>query len=61
MKKVLAIFVSLLFLASLSVAAVGCSKKEEPAPAPAIEEPAEPAAEAPAAPAAEAPAPAPAE
>ena len=67
MKKVLAIFVSVLFLASLSLAAVGCSKKEEPvAPAPAVEAPATPAApaaapaETPAAPAAEAPAPAPA-
>ncbi len=62
MKKVLAIFVSVLFLASLSLAAVGCSKKEEPAPAPAVETPAAPAAPAaeapaaPAAPAAEAPA-----
>jgi len=66
MKKVLAIFVSVLFLASLSLAAVGCSKQEEPAPAPAVEAPAAPAAEAPAAPAAPAaeapaaPAPAPA-
>lgn len=65
MKKVLAIFVSMLLLASLSIAAVGCSK-EEPAPAPAVEAPAAPAAPAaapeaaPAAPAApEAPAPAP--
>ena len=44
MKKVMAIFVSVLFLASLSLAAVGCSKKEEPAPAPAVEAPAAPAA-----------------
>ena len=60
MKKVMAIFVSVLFLASLSLAAVGCSKKEEPAPAPAVEAPAAPAAPAaaPAAPAAPAPAPA---
>ena len=30
MKKVLAIFVSVLLLASLSIAAVGCKKAEEP-------------------------------
>ncbi|MEN6359076.1 MAG: hypothetical protein ABFD59_03290, partial [Smithella sp.] len=68
MKKVLAIFVSVLLLASLSIAAVGCKKAEE-AKAPAVEAPAAPAAPAaapaetpaaPAAPAAEAPAPAPA-
>ena len=57
MKKVLAIFISMLLLASLSIAAVGCKKAEEPA-APAVEAPAapeEPAAtdEAPAAPEAE--------
>ena len=66
MKKVLAIFVSVLFLASLSLAAVGCSKEEpKQEAAPAVEAPAAPAAPAaapaaPAAPAAEAPAPAPA-
>ena len=67
MKKVLAIFVSVLFLASLSLAAVGCSKEEpKQEAAPAVEAPATPAepavapAETPAAPAAEAPAPAPA-
>ena len=58
MKKVLAIFVSVLLLASLSIAAVGCKKAEEPA-APKVEAPAAPEA-APAAPAAPAPAPAPA-
>lgn len=66
MKKVLAIFVSVLFLASLSLAAVGCSKEEpKQEAAPAVAAPAAPAAPAetpaaPAAPAAEAPAPAPA-
>ena len=69
MKKVLAIFVSVLFLASLSLTAVGCSKEEPKQAAPAVEAPAPAAAPAaapaetpaaPAAPAAEAPAPAPA-
>mgnify|MGYP007001785334 CR=1 FL=1 len=43
MKKILAIFVSMLLLASLSIAAVGCKKAEEPAVT-AVEEPAAPAA-----------------
>ncbi|HOE79150.1 MAG TPA: hypothetical protein PLB14_07790 [Smithellaceae bacterium] len=57
MKKILAIFVSMLLLASLSIAAVGCKKAEEPAVT-AVEEPAAPEApaaadQAPAAPEAE--------
>lgn len=43
MKKVLAIFLSMLLLASLSIAAVGCKKAEEPAVT-AVEEPAAPEA-----------------
>ena len=62
MKKIFAIFVAMLFVASLTFAVVGC-KKEEPAPAeapkveapvapaPAANAPAESAAPAPAAPA----------
>ena len=33
MKKIFAIFVAMLFVASLSFAVVGCKKAEEPAPA----------------------------
>jgi len=55
MKKVFAIFVTVLFVASLSFSVVGCKKAEEPAPAPAVEAP----APAPAPEAAPAPAPAP--
>ena len=33
MKKIFAIFISMLFVASLSLAVVGCKKAEEPAPA----------------------------
>jgi hypothetical protein len=70
MKKVLAILVSVLFFASLSIAVLGCKKEEQkPAEAPKVEAPAAtpaaPAASAPeaapaatAAPAAPAPAPA---
>jgi hypothetical protein len=60
MKKILAIFVAILFVASFSI--VGCKKAEEPAPAdaPQVEAPA-PAPDAAPAPAPEAaPAPAPA-
>ncbi|MEQ8203144.1 MAG: hypothetical protein ABRQ31_05120, partial [Smithellaceae bacterium] len=60
MKKIFAIFVSVLFVASLSIAVVGCKKAEEPKPAetPKVEAPAAvPAPAATAAPAAtEAPA-----
>ena len=58
MKKVLAIFVSVLLLASLSIAAVGCKQapKEEATTVEAPAAPAAPEAAAPAAPAAEAPA-----
>ena len=35
MKKIFAMIISILFLATISFAVVGCSKKEEPAPAPA--------------------------
>ena len=71
MKKIFAIFVSVLFFASLSLAIVGCGKEEKKAEAPKVEAPAAtpapaatampaaPAATAmPAAPAAPAPAPA---
>lgn len=52
MKKIFAIFVSVLFFASLSIAVVGCKKEEQkPAEAPKVEAPA--ATPAPAAPAAE--------
>jgi len=47
MKKVFAIFVAMLFVASLSLSVVGCKKAEEPAPAPTVEAPA-PTVEAPA-------------
>jgi hypothetical protein len=58
MKKIFAIFVSMLFVASLSLSVVGCKKAEETAPAPKVEAPA-PAATAVPAPAATAvPAPA---
>ena len=66
MKKIFAIFVAMLFVASLSFAVVGCKKAEEPAPAeaPKVEAPVAqpaPAATAVPAPAATAvPAPAPA-
>jgi len=45
MKKIFAIFVAMLFVASLSFAVVGCKKAEEPAPAeaPAVEVPVAPA------------------
>ena len=65
MKKIFAIFVAMLFVASLSFAVVGCKKAEEPAPAeaPKVEAPVAPApadnaAPAPAPEAAPAPAPA---
>ena len=51
MKKIFAIFVAMLFVASLSIAVVGCKKAEETAPAPTVEAPA-PAATAVPAPAA---------
>jgi hypothetical protein len=54
MKKVFAVIFSLLFVAALSFAVVGCKKAEEQKPA----ETAAPAAPAPAAPAPAAPAPA---
>ncbi|KQC09615.1 MAG: hypothetical protein APR62_13905 [Smithella sp. SDB] len=47
MKKIFAIFVAMLFVASLSISVVGCKKAEEPAPAPAVEAPAPEAAPAP--------------
>ncbi len=50
MKKVIAIFVTMIFVASLSIAVLGCSKKEEAAAPAATDAPAVPAA--PAAPAA---------
>lgn len=41
MKKIFAIFVSVLFFASLSIAVVGCKKEEQkPAEAPKVEAPA---------------------
>ena len=45
MKKIFAIFVAMLFVASLSFAVVGCKKAEEPAPAeaPKVEAPVAPA------------------
>ncbi|MGB5216761.1 MAG: hypothetical protein WBN66_00545 [Smithella sp.] len=55
MKKIFAIFVAMVFVASLSLSVVGCKKAEEPAPVPAVEQP----APAPAPEAAPAPAPAP--
>jgi hypothetical protein len=55
MKKIFAIFVAMMLVASLSLSVVGCKKAEEPAPAPAVEQP----APAPAPEAAPAPAPAP--
>ena len=61
MKKIFAIFVAMLFVASLSLAVVGCKKAEETAPAPAATAAPAPAPEAAPAPAATAvPAPAPA-
>ena len=54
MKKVFAIFVAMLFVASLSLSVVGCKKAEEPAPAPTVEAPAPDAVNAPVAPAPEA-------
>mgnify|MGYP006902030180 FL=1 len=59
MKKIFAILVAMLFVASLSLAVVGCKKAEETAPAeaPAVEAPAPEAAPAPAPEAAPAPAP----
>jgi hypothetical protein len=59
MKKIFAIFVAMLLVASLSISIVGCKKAEEPAPTPAVEAPAPAPAPAPDA-AAPAPAPAPA-
>jgi len=54
MKKVLAIFVSMIFLASLSIAVLGCKEAPKQDAAPKVEAPAAPAAPAaaPAAPAA---------
>ncbi len=45
MKKILSICVAMLFVASLSITAVGCKKVEEPAPAeaPKVEAPVAPA------------------
>jgi len=45
MKKIIAIFVAMLFVASLSFAVVGCKKAEEPVPteAPKVEAPVAPA------------------
>lgn len=45
MKKIFAIFVAMLFVASLTFAVVGCKKAEEPAPAeaPKVEAPVAPA------------------
>lgn len=59
MKKIFAIFVAMLFVASLSLAVVGCKKAEEPAPAeaPKVEAPVAPAPAPEAAPAPAAPAP----
>lgn len=59
MKKIFAIFVAMLFVASLSLAVVGCKKAEETAPAPeATTAPAPEAAPAPAPVATAVPAPA---
>lgn len=44
MKKVLAIFVSVLMFASLSIGVMGCSKEAPEQEAPAVETPAAPAA-----------------
>ena len=45
MKKIFAIFVAMLFVASLSLAVVGCKKEEKAAEAPKVEAPvAQPAA-----------------
>jgi hypothetical protein len=64
MKKIFAIFVAMLFVASLSLAVTGCKKAEETVPAPKVEAPvAQPAPAATAVPApapVTAPAPAPA-
>ena len=62
MKKIFAIFVAMIFVASSSFAVVGCKKAEEPAPAeaPQVEAPVAPAPADTAVPASEA-APAPAE
>ncbi|MGD0279324.1 MAG: hypothetical protein ABSC11_08450 [Smithella sp.] len=56
MKKLFAIFVAMLLVASLSFAVVGCKKAEEPAPAPQVAMPAATAVPAPAATAVPAPA-----
>jgi len=40
MKKIFAMFVAMLFVASLSLSVVGCKKAEEPAPAPTVAAPA---------------------
>lgn len=59
MKKIFAIFVAMLFVASLSLAVVGCKKEEKAAEAPKVEAPVAPAAAGTAVPAPEAtPAPA---
>ena len=57
MKKIFAIFIAMLFVASLSLAVVGCKKAEEPAPAeaPKVEAPVAPAPAPEAAPAPAAP------
>jgi hypothetical protein len=60
MKKIFAIFISMLFVASLSLAVVGCKKAEEPAPAEAPKVEAPVAQPAPVGTAVPAPAPAPA-
>lgn len=63
MKKIFAIFVAMIFVASLTFAVVGCKKAEEPAPAeaPKVEAPvAQPAPAEPATPAAGTAVPAPA-
>ena len=60
MKKIFAIFISMLFVASLSLAVVGCKKAEEQAPAeaPKVEAPVAQPAPAPVGTAVPAPAPA---
>ena len=60
MKKIFAIFISMLFVASLSLAVVGCKKAEEQAPAEAPKVEAPVAQPAPVGTAVPAPAPAPA-
>jgi len=40
MKKIFAIFIAMLFVASLSLSVVGCKKAEETAPVPKVEAPA---------------------